>query len=89
MEDDLKKKNILDLHFQKYLIVASTSVIVAFTYFLGFGIAILTRQIKLNDFVTIGFVFIISAGVLGTCSILFYNALFHLKRIPEVVREIR
>lgn len=88
MKDDLKKKNVLDLHFQKYLIIASTSTIIAFTYFVGIAIAILTKQIRLNDFVIISFVFIISAGTLGTCAILFYNALFHLKRIPKLVKDI-
>ena len=39
MNDEIKKKNILDLQFQKYLVVASTSVIVAFTYIIGMGIA--------------------------------------------------
>ena len=88
MKADLKKKNILDLHFQKNLTIASTSVIIVFTYFIGISIAILTKQIKLNDYIIMGFVFLISAGVLGTCSLLFYNALFHLRRIPEVVKRI-
>jgi hypothetical protein len=84
----LKKKNILDLQFQKYLTIASTSVIIAFTYFIGVGIAIFSKQIQLNSFISIGSLFVISAGVLGICSILFFNALFHLKNIPSVVKEL-
>ncbi len=37
MEEDIKKKNVLDLHFQKYLSIATTSAIIAFTYFIGIG----------------------------------------------------
>jgi len=88
MEENIKKKNVLDLHFQKYLSIATTSVIIAFTYFIGIGIAILTKQIKLDDFIVMGAVFVISAGVLGVCSILFFNAIFHLKNIPEIVKSL-
>jgi len=88
MEECTKKKNVLDLQFQKYLIIASTSIIISFTYFIGVGIALFTKQINLNDFVSMGAVFVISAGVLGVCSILFFNAVFHLKNIPRVVKEL-
>lgn len=88
MEENIKKKNVLDLYFQKYLSVATTSVIIAFTYFIGIGIAILTKQIKLDDFIVMGAVFVISAGVLGVCSILFFNAIFHLKNIPKIVKGL-
>ena len=60
------------------------SDIITFTYFIGISIAILTKQIKLNDFVIMGAIFVISIGVLGICSTLFFNAIFHLKNIPQV-----
>ena len=88
MEEEIKKKNILDLQFQKYLTIASTSIIIVFTYFIGIGIAIFSKQIKLDDFISMGAVFVISAGVLGVCSIFFFNAVFHLKNIPEVLKNI-
>jgi len=88
MDDEVKRKNVLDLQYQKYLVVASTSVIIAFTYLIGVGLAILTRQIALGDFVSMGAVFVISAGVLGVCSILFFNAVFHLRNILRVMKEI-
>ena len=88
MDEGLKKKNVLDLQFQKYLTIASTSMIIAFTYFVGVGIAILTKQVNLNDFINMGVLIVISVGILGICSALFFNAIFHLKNIPEVVKEI-
>jgi len=88
MDDETKKKNILDLQFQKYLIIASTSVIIAFTYVIGASIAIISRQIKLNDFYNMGAIFIISIGVLGICFIIFSNARFHLKNILSTVKSL-
>ncbi len=88
MNEETKKKNILDLQFQKYLVVASTSVIIAFTYAIGVGIAIFSKQIKLDDYVSMGAIFVISVGVLGICSITFFNAIFHLKNIPLVVKKL-
>ena len=88
MNEDLKRKNILDLQFQKYLTIASTSIIIAFTYFVGVGIAILTKQVNLSDFISVGVLMVISLGILGICSSLFFNAVFHLRNIPKVVKEI-
>jgi len=88
MKEEIKKKNILDLQFQKYLIIASTTVIIAFTYFIGIVIAILTKQIDLQNFVDMAFLFVLSVGVLGICSIFFFSAVFHIKNIPEIVKEL-
>ena len=88
MDEKTKKKNILDLQFQKYLIIASTSVVIAFTYAIGVGVALFAKQIKLDDFISMGALFVISAGILGSCSILFFNAIFHLKNIPQVLKEL-
>ncbi|MEK6881434.1 MAG: hypothetical protein AABY22_17560 [Nanoarchaeota archaeon] len=88
MDESLKRKNVLDLQFQKYLTISSTSIIIAFTYLIGVSIAFFTKQIKMNNFIDIGILFIISVLVLGICFTLFFNALFHLRNIPEVVKEI-
>ena len=88
MNEEIKKKNILDLQFQKYLVAASTSVIIAFTYAIGVSIAIFSRQIRLDDFISMGAIFVISVGVLGVCSIIFFNAIFHLKNILLIVRNL-
>ncbi len=89
MDEETKKKNILDLQFQKYLVVASTSVIISFTYAIGVVIAIFSQQIKLDDFGSMGALFVMSAGILGVCSIIFFNAIFHLRNIPEVLRGLK
>lgn len=88
MDEQSKRKNILDLYFQKYLIIASTSIIIAFTYFVGVGIAILTKQININDPISMGVLIVISLGIFGTCAALFFNAKFHIKTIPKVVNDL-
>ena len=88
MDNETKRKNILDLQFQKYLVVASTSVIIAFTYSIGIGVAIFSKQIRLDDFNNMGTIFVISVGILGVCSIIFFNAIFHLKNIPLVLKNL-
>ena len=87
MDEELKKKNVLDLQFQKHLTIASTSIIIAFTYFVGAGIALLTKQINLSDFINVGVLIVVSFGILGICSSLFFNAIFHLKNIP-IVKDV-
>lgn len=88
MDEYSRKKNILDLQFQKYLIVASTAVVIAFTYIIGAVIAILAEQIRLDDFVNLLATFIVSFAVLGTCAVVFFNAAFHLRNIPRIIRNI-
>jgi hypothetical protein len=88
MDEEIKKKNLLDLHFHKYLVIASTSVLIAFTYIIGIAIAFFTKQIKLDN-LTNTIVFInISLFVLCICSIVFINSLYHLQNIPKVVKRL-
>lgn len=88
MNDNDKKKNILDLQFQKYLVIASTAIVVAFTYIIGVGIAMVSKQVQLDDFIVMGALFFISVGVMGLCAIAFFRALFHIRNIPRVLREL-
>ena len=67
MKENEKKKNVLDLQFQKYLIIASTSIIIAFTYSVGIVIAILTEQINFNNYLISSVLFLISAIVFSLC----------------------
>ena len=88
MDEKVKIKNVLDLHFQKHLTIASTSVIIAFTYLIGISISFLTKQIKFDNMISISAIIIISIGILGICSLLFFNSQNHLKNIPKVVRNL-
>ncbi|MBS3088386.1 hypothetical protein J4402_01255 [Candidatus Pacearchaeota archaeon] len=82
------KKNLLDLHFQKYLTFLSLSVVISFTYLIAVVIAVLTAQIKLDSFFSMSILFIFSTAVLGLCSFLFFKSLFHLKNIINSLKEL-
>ena len=83
-----KRKNVLDLYYQKYLILASTSIILAFSYFIGVGLAVVTNQIDLNNYLIVIYVIVISFIVWGFCFVCLYYALNHLRRIPKVIMKI-
>jgi F0F1-type ATP synthase assembly protein I len=88
MKEEIKK-NILDLQYEKYLNISSTSIIIAFTYLIGVVIGIFSNQIKLNDFVSMSSLFIVSVVVLGLCATFFFIALFHLTNIPKVIKNLQ
>lgn len=46
---DRVKKNLLDLQYNKYLQYYTTSIIILFTYFIGLGIAFITKQIDIGE----------------------------------------
>lgn len=69
-----KKKNILDLQFQKNLALASTSLIIFFTYLVGITIAILTKEIDWTNIISMIFLAIISSVVVSVCFIFFMRA---------------
>jgi len=80
-----KKKNILDLHFQKYLVIASSSLIILFTYSLGISLAIITGQIDFGDLFVVIVVAVVSIGVVSFGLVFLYNSFYHLKQIPRVI----
>lgn len=88
MNEETRKKNILDLQFQKYLIISSTSMVMAFAYIIGVGVAVAIKQIQLNNLVDMTALFIISSGILGVCSFIFFNALFHIRNILELIKKL-
>jgi len=85
-DDALIKKNILDLQFQKNLIIMSTLVIIIFTYFIAVVIAYMTGQIKLDDPFNIIMIFIFTITFLGIGSIFFFNSYFHIRNIPRILK---
>lgn len=89
MEDSLiLKKNILDLDMQKYLQLASTSIVIFFSYFIGVFIVIITNQIDLNDESVFRLFLIMTIFVLGYASILFFLGFNKIQRISKVIRSM-
>jgi len=82
------KKNILDLQYQKYLMIASASLIVSFTYLIGVSISFITKQIRLDNLVDMVILVIFSSAILGICVIIFLRAFFHMENIILILKEI-
>ncbi|HLC85690.1 MAG TPA: hypothetical protein VJG30_00165 [Candidatus Nanoarchaeia archaeon] len=87
--DDYVKKNILDLNFQKHLIIASTSILISFTYFIGVVIAFMSRQIKLDNLLHIFLIVILSSIILCITIGFFFKSYNHIRKIPQVIKELK
>ena len=87
MEKSLRK-NILNLQFQKYLAIATTSIVIALTYSLGVGIAYLSKDIGTERTEIAIILTTLSTIVFAGSAFFFFNALFHLKEIPERIKEL-
>ena len=87
MNDDVKK-NLLDIHFQKNLIIASTSVILGFTYIIGVSIAVITRQINFKNPMSWLLLAIISMLVLGYLTLIFLRARHHIENILHLIKDL-
>ncbi len=85
---EIIKKNILDLQYQKYLMIASASLIVSFTYLVGVSIAFMTKQIRLDNLVDMVFLGIFSSAILGICIITFSRTFFHMENIILILKEL-
>jgi len=83
------RKNILDLHFQKHLIIMSTSIIIIFTYLIAITISIITKQVKLNEPTSATTLIILSLIILYSSLTIFYNSLFHINNITKVLKQIK
>lgn len=83
------KKNILDLEFQKQLIVTSTTIVICFTYFVGLLFAVFSSQINFDN-LTIKFaVLLVSISILGVSIIILSNSYSKIKNIPEEIKMLR
>ena len=81
------KKNILDLQFQKNLVIASTSAIIMLTYVIALVIGIITERINFHNLLILFFIISFSIFIIGLCSILFFRSWFHINNIPRVLRS--
>ncbi len=83
------KKNLLDLQYNKYLQYYTTSIILLFTYFIGLGIAFITRQVDIHNTRQLLFVAVITIGVVAFIIVLLRNFRDHQQNILDEIRELR
>ena len=80
------KKNLLDLSHTENLQYYNTAVIVLFTYFVGIIIAVMTRQIQLNNYSQIGMLIFVSVPAILIPVILIKK---HFKKMKQIKKEIQ
>ncbi len=86
---DQVKKNLLDLQYNKYLQYYNTSIIILFTYFIGAGIAFITKQINISEpkqFLSL-MVMSISITVLIILSMLHFKN--HQQNILDEIKKLK
>ncbi len=78
----------MDLDMQKYLQLTTSSVIIAFTYFIGIFIILITKQIDLSDENTYRLFIIVTIFVMGNAFIIFYIGFKKIQRITRGLKKI-
>lgn len=82
------EKNILDLNYQKHLIIASTSIITILTYMIGLAIAFISDQVNLNSKSLIISI-VISVIIMSPTMVFFMKSMIKLKEIPIMINRLR
>ncbi len=91
MEEKLSpkvKKNLLDLHYNKYLQYYTTSIIIIFTYFIGLVIALWTKQIDWSNGQVLFGIALISGLFLGVLVLKMSQFKDHMNNILFEIREL-
>lgn len=83
------KKNLLDIHYAKYLQYFTTSLIIVFTYFIGLAIALLTGQVDLANIRQIAFLFSVSVTFLSIMAIILIKFKIHMRNIVAEMKQLR
>ena len=82
------RKNILDLAHQNYLQFYVATIISLVTYVVGVGLALVTKQIRLNDYAQVWTLSIMTAGVLGIAIPLLIRFRKNIISIPDEIRQL-
>lgn len=83
------KKNLLDVHYTRYLQYFNTTIIISFTYLIGVSIAFITKQINYKDPKQLILIALVSIGFLGIMMILLVNFKEHLNRILKEIKKLK
>lgn len=82
------KKNILDLHYNKYLQWHNTTIVIAITYGVGITLGFITGQINLHSKIQILSVVASSMAVTASMMFLVKKFRYHLKKIPQEIKKL-
>lgn len=82
------KKNLLDLHYQRYLQYSTTATILLVTYYIGVSIALITEQINFTNPLSVGLLILLSILITGIVGNLLLYFGHHLKNIQSEIRKL-
>ncbi|MBI3033109.1 hypothetical protein HYY69_06550 [Candidatus Woesearchaeota archaeon] len=82
------KKNILDLQYNKYMQYFNTAIIILFTYFIGIGIAFVTKQVGYNNPPQLLIVAVISLGIITPTILLMLKFKDHMNNILDEIKNL-
>ncbi len=82
------RKNILDLEYQKYLQNHTTTIIIVFTYVIGVIIALITKQVNINNNKQLFTIGTLSALIIGVSLIMLKKWKDQLKVITEKIKNL-
>ena len=83
------RKNILDLDYQKYIQYYNTAIIILFTYIIGLGISILTKQISMSNIEQFIAIFVISSIVVSFIKIKLNKFNTKLEIIKKEIKNLK
>ena len=79
--DDKIKKNLLDLAYNKYLVYQTTTIVIIFTYLVGLSLALISKQIDLQNTGQLLATIIVTLSLLSTATLYFSKTKSHLRQI--------
>ncbi len=87
LSDNLKK-NLLDIHYNRYLSYSNNCIIFLFTYIIAILIGFITNQIDYRNLNQIFAVGVVSFFVINVIVLLLLNFRVHLKKIVKEMKKL-
>ncbi len=84
--DDKIKKNLLDLAYNKYLVYQTTTIVIIFTYLVGLSLALISKQIDLQNTGQLLATIIVTLSLLSPATLYFSKTKSHLRQIQEQIK---
>jgi len=86
--ENVVRKNILDLNYNRYLHYSNTCIILLFTFFIGLSFGFISLQIDITNIRQITTVVVVTLSIVGILFILILNFNRHLKKILKKIKNL-
>lgn len=86
---DKVKKNLLDIHYNKYLSYFNTTIILLFSYIIALLIGFITSQIDYRNTNQVYAVSVFSFIIIYIFIMFLLNFRDHLRKIPKEIKKLK